>query len=281
MSNYGKTTYNSVMTHLITTGFVAASDGLVRYKTDGSFGWIISSTAGERLVRAYGPVHAANPTSYRAEAYGLLLVLRLLVRIQEFCQTIGPKDWKWTATSDNLNLVDVINGTTDEGASQISLHEWTQWDVTQSDMDEVDDQMAAQSTTGQPNPTLEPEWDVLHEIQWTHSKQMHGGTIVHTEGHQDNKAKYETLPLLAQLNIDADELAGKYQDHHGCARPRVLLFPHASAQVHIQAGTIMSCLPFRLRLAKTGPPRQKSMFVAKINGARSILIPSIGWPIQR
>ena len=91
------------------------------------------------MVRAYGPVPGANPTSYRAEAYGLLSVLRFLVRIQEFCQTIGPKDWKWTATSDNLrSLVDVINGTTDEGAS-ISLHDWTQWDDTQSDMDEVDE----------------------------------------------------------------------------------------------------------------------------------------------
>ena len=103
---------------------------------------------------------------------------------------------------------------------------------------------------------LEPEWDVLHEIQWTYSKQLHGGTIVHTEGHQDNKAKYETLPLLAQLNIDANELAGKYQDHHGCARtpsrttvsPCVCSGPYSSGDNNVTfAVQVTPC--------QNGPPR--------------------------
>jgi hypothetical protein len=40
---------------------------------------------------------------------------------------------------------------------------------------------------GRPNPTLEPEWDVLHEIKWTLSQQLTGGTIIHTKGHQDDR----------------------------------------------------------------------------------------------
>jgi hypothetical protein len=97
-----------------------------------------------------------------------------------------------------------------EGNSKLTLHDWTQWNANSSDVDDVDQITSADSTNGQPNPTLEPEWDVLHELQWAFSKQLHGGTIVHTKGHQDDKAKYDTLPLLAQLNIDADELAGKF-----------------------------------------------------------------------
>ena len=32
------------------------------------------------------------------------------------------------------------------------------------------------------------------------------------KGHQDNKTRYKDLPLEAQLTVDADELAGEYQD---------------------------------------------------------------------
>ena len=264
----------SVMTHL-TKGFAAASECSVRYKTDGSFGWIISTKEGERLVRAYGPARGKDPTSYRAEAYGLLSVLRFLVQIQEFCQIPGPPEWQWTVTSDNLSMVDVINGTTVEGNPQLNLHDWTQWNANSSDVDDVDQITSANSTNGQPNPTLEPEWDVLHEIQWAFSRQLHGGIIVHTKGHQDDKAKYDTLPLLAQLNIDADELAGKFQDHHGAARAHVLLFPHAAAQVHIHGGTITSRLPFMLRMAETGPPLQE--YICRKNNWTTADFDTINW----
>jgi hypothetical protein len=40
----------------LNNGFSATSDGSVRYKTNGSFGWIISTEDGERLAQAYGPV---------------------------------------------------------------------------------------------------------------------------------------------------------------------------------------------------------------------------------
>lgn len=265
----------SVMQKL-TAGFVAASDGSVRYKTDGSFGWIVSSTGGEKLVRAYGPVRGAFPTSYRAEAYGLLSVLRFIVQIQEFCQIPWHQEWTWTATSDNLSLVDVINGTTDEGTSQLPLHDWSHWNANMLDMDEGDVNMASQFPGNeQPNTTLEPEWDVIHEIQWTRNKQLPGGTIVHTKGHQDDHSKYDTLPLLAQLNIDADKLAGQFQDHHGSARPHVLLFPHSSAQVHTREGTITSRLPFMLRLAETGPPLQE--YIRHKNSWTKAELDTINW----
>ena len=58
---------SSVMTK-ITHGFIAASDGSVCHKTEGSFGWIVRMKTGKRLVWAYGPVLGAFPSSYRAGA---------------------------------------------------------------------------------------------------------------------------------------------------------------------------------------------------------------------
>jgi hypothetical protein len=92
--------------------------------------------------------------------------------MKEFCQISATPNWQWTATSNNLALVEMINGTNEDGTttSLIMLHDWTNWDANQSDMDEVDNYIASQFTHGQPNPTLDPDWDVLHEIQWTISK---------------------------------------------------------------------------------------------------------------
>ena len=39
------------------------------------------------------------------------------------------------------------------------------------------------------------------------------------KGHQDDDKQYEELPLEAQLNIDADELAGIFQQRSGKSRP--------------------------------------------------------------
>jgi hypothetical protein len=108
----------------------------------------------------------------------------------------------------------------------IELHDWTRWHAAQDDTDDADDEPYRSHGNGQPNPTLEAEWDVLHEIKWILT-QLPGGKLIHTKGHQDDKDTYENLPLLSQLNVDADPLAGQYQDRFGAAHPRVLLFPHS------------------------------------------------------
>ena len=156
-------------------------------------------------------------------------------------------------TSDNLSLVDVINET-DASNAPLGLHDWTHWDKEKSDIEEVDQAFTKRFENGIPNPTLEPDWDVLHEIKWTLKHQLAGGKLIHTKGHQDDRQKYDTLSLLAQLNVDADKLAGQYQEQHGAAHPKVLLFPHAAAQLHSTEGTITSRLPFALRLLEHGPP---------------------------
>lgn len=135
-------------------------------------------------------------------------VLRFITRIQDDCQTpaeITP--WQWTATSHNISLVEVINNTAG-GSNPLELHDWTHWNTDQVDIDDGDRAFTNSFDNGQPNSTLEPDWDVLHEIKWTFHQQLQGGTLVHTKGHQDDRHKYDKLPLLAQLNVDADRLAG-------------------------------------------------------------------------
>jgi hypothetical protein len=67
-----------------------------------------------------------------------------------------------------------------------------------------------------------PEWDILSCIIATLSKFPHL-KLQYVKGHQDRTAAYERLPLLAQLNVDADDMATKYQCKYGASRPFVLL----------------------------------------------------------
>jgi hypothetical protein len=63
------------------SSFRAVSDGSVRYHEEGAYGWALSSRSGERVAYGRGPASGRVPTSYRAEAYGMLSLLRFLVRI--------------------------------------------------------------------------------------------------------------------------------------------------------------------------------------------------------
>jgi hypothetical protein len=59
---------------------------------------------------------------------------------------------------------------------------------------------------------LQPDWDVLIEIQHKLS-QLSEIKLRFIKGHQDQKIRYERLPLLAQLNDEADDMASIYQKY--------------------------------------------------------------------
>jgi hypothetical protein len=54
---------------------------------------------------------------------------------------------------------------------------------------------------------LDAEWDLLVEIQDA-LKEMPGIDLIYVKSHQDDQVPYDRLPLMAQLNVDADKLAG-------------------------------------------------------------------------
>jgi hypothetical protein len=60
------------------------------------------------------------------------------------------------------------------------------------------------------------------------------------KGHQDDDKQYEELPLEAQLNIDADELAGIFQQRSGKSRPIVHILPSCPAMLLIRGISITS-----------------------------------------
>lgn len=59
---------------------LVASDGSQK-GPKASFGWVLSTLDGNRIVTCNGPSYGAKPNSYRAEGYGLLSVSRFLHHI--------------------------------------------------------------------------------------------------------------------------------------------------------------------------------------------------------
>ena len=91
-----------------------------------------------------------------------------------------------------------------------------------------------------PNETLEPDWDVISEIvslinNW---KQI----IEWIRGHQDEKMPKERLPLPAQLNYEADELANTAQEARKLEplQRRMVWSPNNPIQAHANNVTVTS-----------------------------------------
>jgi hypothetical protein len=84
------------------SGFRAVSDGSVRRVTHGAFGWALSSGSGTRLAYGMGPASGHKPTSYRAEAYGLLSLLRFLIRLREFSHM--HEEWSGEIATDSKSV---------------------------------------------------------------------------------------------------------------------------------------------------------------------------------
>jgi hypothetical protein len=235
--------YPTEMVSLLTSNsFLSASDGSVKFSTHASFGWILSLPNGLRLATCSGPAYGAKPTSYRAEGYGMLSLLRFLLRLFQYCNTMPAVNG--IIACDNLSLINKVLAYQSPFPTTALLdEEWTPFD-------------SSPTTTSNKSPsaTLAPDWDVLNEIRHSLHELPFRPTFQHIKGHQDRDTHYDCLPLLAQLNVDADHAAGVFQDQHGCHRPHVLLFPHAGAQLQIHDATITYNYKSCIRNAAHGPP---------------------------
>ena len=90
------------------TGFLAGSDGSEKFGTDGAFGWMISTTGGERVACGKGPSRGHVMDSYRAECSGMLSILRFIIRLAEF--TAAATTWEGTIGTDSQSMLDTIFG---------------------------------------------------------------------------------------------------------------------------------------------------------------------------
>ena len=202
---------------------ILCSDGS-QNRNKASFGWVLSTGDGQRLVRCAGPSFGMNQTSYRAEGYGILAISRFLWHIQDKFQVRTPPGKVYC---DNRSMIRRVRSPPKH-------------------LDRI-----------YPNETLASEWDVLMEI-WTTIQALDcetRPTFHHVKGHQDDHVPYDQLSLQAQLNVDADRLAESYiinHPHQDCSRAQLL--PTAKLQLNLPAGTVTYNMKRTIRLARTEPP---------------------------
>ena len=146
----------------------------------------------------------------------MLALLCLLQRLAKYIQLHEP--WHGVIATDSKSLIDKVRGPCHHhnGHSQGTVYQ-------------------------QPLDPLSPEWDVVVGIQKL-LQEMPGLKLEHIKGHQDRDQEYERLPLLAQLNVDANALGNRYQRDHGLHQPEVVLTRWAVAHLVVlpPTGTVTS-----------------------------------------
>ena len=100
-----------------------------------------------------------------------------------------------------------------------------------------------------PNFALSSDWDVSNAITIALKEFKVDIQLEWVEGHQDKKKEYDDLPLIAQLNIDADHIAGEYQERHDRARKLVPMIAGNTAQLNLKDGTVTAGFKKRIRYA--------------------------------
>ena len=76
-------------------------------------------------------------------------------------------------------------------------------------LDRVGEQAKIRYTV--PNRTFQPDFDVVEAIVQAMTEANLCMTFEHVKGHQDDSVSYDDLPLLAQMNVEADRYAGTYR----------------------------------------------------------------------
>jgi hypothetical protein len=214
----------TMFTHMANFDTSAALE--IQFVSDGSqirdrmsFGWCLALPDGTRLAHCSGPGFGPG-TSHRAEGYGVLSAVRFIYQLILYTQSSEP--WPVCFTTDNKGLV-------------IRLDQRKQYDISYA------------------NATLAPDWDIVEEIIMTLRLLPITPFFAHVKGHQDDTKAYEDLPLAAQLNVDADTLAGDHQTQFPSEHLVVPLLPSTGAHLCIGDRTITGHYSGRIREAASLP----------------------------
>jgi hypothetical protein len=113
-----------------------------------------------------------------------------------------------------------------------------------------------------PNASMSSEWDVIAEIRTATAELGPQSTprLTHILGHQDELQQYQDLPLPAQLNCDADALAGAFLawlPFLDCSTVPIL--PTSGCQLALEEGTVTFNVKQQLKLARSTPPLRDYM----------------------
>ena len=157
-------------------------------------------------------------SSLRAEGYGMLAATMFMALVGMYT---SRKDIRLLRLSDNEELI-----------NRCTAHQSYQYPY--------------------PNATTKGEFDVVEEITRSSERYSIGGNFKWVKGHQDNDKNAE-LSIEALLNIEADALAGSYQDRNKQDRLWVTMLPSCPAMLDIHGTSITSKVFHNLIDAYTRP----------------------------
>ena len=234
-------------------GFRVVSDGSVKdIHGNGSCGWVLSSPRGDRLVYGSAPARGRSLHSYRAEAYGLLAVMRFLIQYRLYADAL--QDWPGILATDAQSVLDTLQcGTRDiqEAETPVDL------DLGKVVLD-----------------VLCPEWDILIEIQAA-SKLLPHLRLQYVRGHQDDEKDYSQLDLMGQLNVNADAEAKQFVRDHGASRPQALMTPLTRCHLQFEDGTVTGHYARALQEAATTKPLKD--YLQEKHGWSTVTTHVINW----
>lgn len=200
---------------------ISCSDGSATINNQGSFGFVISSLEGIRLLRGKGPAPGAYSNSFRSESYGVLASMRCLHQLLLPSITTSEQD------------------------------EITHYLDNQSVIDRIEEQLSSSLTI--PNRQLLPECDVINEIIHTVKHLPTKIKFKWVRGHQDRTTPQANLPLPAQLNCEADSQAESYNRTDNAPKPIVNPLPSTPCQLEMQGTTITSKFKYHIYNSATTP----------------------------
>ena len=186
------------------SNLVCVSDGGAILNS-GSFGWVIAQSDGTRLASGQGTVFGHDPKSYRSEAYGCKAVMHFLLLAHKFCDI--HMTGQLTVTYDNEGL-----------KKKLTYFNSYRLAPTKS--------------------VLDSEWDVVFSIHSLRDKFPLAPQFTWVKGHTDNMIAFKDLPLLNQLNVEADTLATHELHHYSSYFPLVPFDPTSKVQLHINGVTV-------------------------------------------
>jgi hypothetical protein len=167
----------SVIKTSIQTGqFLSCSDGSAT-ESGGSFGFVVCTLTGQRLVKARGAAPGSIHNSFRSEAYGVLATMRWIHHMIKW--SLPNPDCTITHYLDNRSVISRIEATLTHSGKF-------------------------------PNHRLLADQDVIDEIAATITLLPVKMALKWVKGHQDFNTPRQNLPLPAQLNCEADQEAAAY-----------------------------------------------------------------------
>ena len=184
----------------------------------GKFGCVCSTENGQRLFRINGPAPGFKTSSFRAESYAFLAILRFLIQSCEFLSCPLPPFLQMFTDSESLVK---------------TIQKRMEWLVEF------------------PFSTMTADWDLQQAISRSLRQFDTLPHICHVKGHQDKYQPYATLSLPAQLNVDADHEAADYSYPSRVSSCLAPITAGCHALLHSADGTVNSNYRATLRRLAT------------------------------